>query len=140
MGIKGMELKPCPFCGGEAEEYSTTGSLLSHMTYWTIRCKTCGGHGEITTHPKSATEAWNRRYEPPNEPLTLEELREMVNEPIWIVFDGSDHPKGASHWYLFHGYLSGTYVVTGFIDTWKLKRSAYGKTWLAFRRRPEEEK
>ncbi|MGN0654432.1 MAG: Lar family restriction alleviation protein [Oscillospiraceae bacterium] len=50
------ELKPCPFCGGEADFIGDTS---------TIKCKTCGG-AFICTSPLisrlDAKEAWNRRY------------------------------------------------------------------------------
>lgn len=48
------ELKPCPFCGGEAAFVGTA----------TIKCKSCGG-AFIITNPcisrLEAKEAWNRR-------------------------------------------------------------------------------
>lgn len=66
----------------------------------------------------------------PNDPLTLEELREMDGEPVWIAkMDGS-----GGVWML---------VDAGY----ELCREAHGelavfencgKTWLAYRRRPEE--
>ena len=67
---------------------------------------------------------------PPNGPLTLEELREMDGEPVWIVsIDGRNNPC----WML--------------VDVrYELCREAHGgmtvfenlgKTWLAYRRRPE---
>ena len=66
---------------------------------------------------------------PPNSPLTLEELREMEGEPVWITrMDGS----------------GGVWML---VDTeYALCREAHGemavfencgKTWLACRRRPE---
>lgn len=47
------ELLPCPFCGGEAEEYAIAGCGM-------IRCGNCGASigGTFT---KDATEAWNTR-------------------------------------------------------------------------------
>lgn len=49
------ELKPCPFCGGEAAFLGTT---------CTIKCKQCGG-AFIATNPVVArmeiAAAWNRR-------------------------------------------------------------------------------
>jgi Lar family restriction alleviation protein len=54
-GVSGMsELKPCPFCGGEAEatEYNDSD--------YTIMCKNC--HAEIGWREKAeAIAAWNRR-------------------------------------------------------------------------------
>ena len=52
---KMAELKPCPFCGGEAAFLGTT---------CTIKCKQCGG-AFIATNPVVArmeiAAAWNRR-------------------------------------------------------------------------------
>ncbi len=56
-----MELKPCPFCGGKAEECTESGGLFNPMCYWFIRCKMCGSAGKVTIHPKTAAEAWNHR-------------------------------------------------------------------------------
>lgn len=54
------ELKPCPFCGGEAAFIGDTR---------TIKCKHCGG-AFICTNPvitvKEVAEAWNRRVKVEN--------------------------------------------------------------------------
>lgn len=51
------ELKPCPFCGGEAAFLGTT---------CTIKCKQCGG-AFIATNPvmtrMETAAAWNRRVD-----------------------------------------------------------------------------
>lgn len=65
------ELRPCPFCGGEAElksHYlvSSVGWGKSYMTYH-VRCKVCENrtvafNGLDDLSPKDkAIEAWNRR-------------------------------------------------------------------------------
>lgn len=69
---------------------------------------------------------------PPNDRLTLEQLREMDGEPVWII------PMRGSGGF-------GTWML---VDTeYKLCREAHGemavfencgKTWLAYRRKPEE--
>lgn len=69
---------------------------------------------------------------PPNDPLTLEELREMDGEPVWII------PMSGS----------GGFCTWMLVDAeYELCREAHGemavfencgKTWLAYRRRPEE--
>lgn len=55
------ELKPCPFCGGEAEEISSHASLFNTRNCWAIRCKSCGANGGAAWHPKKAAENWNTR-------------------------------------------------------------------------------
>ncbi len=51
------ELKPCPFCGGEAkvENFEPWESL-----YW-VGCKKCGSTGERSKSLAGAINAWNRR-------------------------------------------------------------------------------
>ena len=99
-------LRPCPFCGGEAND-------------------------------------WNRRYEPPNEPLTLEELRQMDGEPVWCV-DGC----GNECWCLVNcedgfpcGYdnESGLWEGCFYGMAGDRKFGLHINGWLAYRRRPEEE-
>lgn len=65
----------------------------------------------------------------PNTPLTLEELQEMVGEPVWV--------KNAA---------GGRYAVvrscgkafTEFTDGGRPTNDKYGIYWLAYRRKPEE--
>ena len=70
---------------------------------------------------------------PTNPPLTLEELREMDGEPVWVVplndFD-----------ILPANYLVNAYEEQIVVDKFGayLDFEDYGKTWLAYRRRPEE--
>lgn len=70
----------------------------------------------------------------PNEPLTLEELREMVNQPVWVQFP--DFPEYGS-WRIVVGvnteggertlYCWGDYTCRD-----------YGETRLAYRRPPKD--
>ena len=63
------ELKPCPFCGGEAElRTGMEGSLVPHLAYALCTCKKCGSNSASfndTAHNGKyvfdAIEAWNRR-------------------------------------------------------------------------------
>lgn len=73
-----------------------------------------------------------------NEPLTLEELREMDGEPVWAeVLDG-----GASR----YAFVDAGCELIRFFTTRRgvacecIGRhfKTYGKTWLAYRRKPEE--
>lgn len=51
------ELKPCPFCGGEARLYNPLESTM-HFVY----CNNCSAQGRGNTKAE-AIEAWNRRVE-----------------------------------------------------------------------------
>lgn len=70
---------------------------------------------------------------PPNAPLTLEELREMDGEPVWLTPLGEDFEDG---WYIIISidkqrlHCFQLYSMLFF--------EHYGKTWLAYRRKPEE--
>ena len=72
---------------------------------------------------------------PPNEPLTLEQLREKVGQPVWVQTPGI--PK------------YGRWVIVAGVDTEDGQRTLYcqgdytcrnyGRDWLAYRRPPEGE-
>ena len=66
-----------------------------------------------------------RKTEPPNPPLTLEELREMGGKPYWHVGLQKDSPP--PHWNI----LDPLYAR-------HIEDYGYGKRWLAYRRKPEE--
>ena len=71
----------------------------------------------------------------PNEPLTLEQLREMDGEPVWIA---NPDALGYGRW----GIVDGVYQAED--DQVLMLRGDYschyyGKTWLAYRRPPEGE-
>lgn len=67
---------------------------------------------------------------PPNDPLTLEELREMDGEPVWISY--------------FAGGPNVCMLVDAKHDVCRVAHGGFavfenlGRTWLAYRRKPEE--
>lgn len=64
-------------------------------------------------------------------PLTLEELQQMDGEPVWIVWpDGRIESK----WWIVGNY---DWHMMEFNDDTSMKRY-YGKTWNAYRHKPEE--
>ena len=77
---------------------------------------------------------------PPNEPLTIEQLREMDGEPVWCKWLlPEDRAIEQGKWCI---------VISGDKAGLEIKRPAeygchfckiddYGKTWLAYRRPPE---
>lgn len=79
-----------------------------------------------------------RHRKPPNDPLTLDELREMDGEPVWCVDD-----CGNGHWMIVHVYGDAPEQVecvfrTNYVwDGYKYRmRGGFG--WRAYRRKPEE--
>lgn len=61
---------------------------------------------------------------PPNEPLTLEELREMGGQPYWHVGLREESPP--PHWNILDPFYA------KHIEDYR-----YGENWLAYRRPPE---
>lgn len=71
-----------------------------------------------------------------NDPLTLDDLQKMNGEPVWIQLIDS---RKSGHWAIVAGvdtkygektlYLEGNFTCRD-----------YGKTWLAYRHKPEEGK
>lgn len=70
---------------------------------------------------------------PENKPLTLEQLRQMDGEPVWI--DGKDY----GGWTIFKA--SANKQVARCLDNVNLSyyMDDYCKTWLAYARKPEKE-
>lgn len=58
------DLKPCPFCGGEAKVERSLRSFTPELweTYDYAKCKKCGARVEGADEAE-AIEAWNARYE-----------------------------------------------------------------------------
>ena len=105
------ELKPCPICGGRfqpfKDNYGKCGAYCTECgMYFGVELE-CGvelhdGWKAQFKNEKALTDALNRRAQPAsepkgaeidpviNEPLTLDELRGMNGEPVWVTHkDGS---------------------------------------------------
>ena len=67
-----------------------------------------------------------------NPPLTLEELRGMAGEPVWTMFSGMTDDCG------YRVILRIGAFFVEFTDGRHLPVARYGKTWLAYRMKPEE--
>lgn len=88
------ELKPCPFCGGKA----TISKTIDGMN-WQIVCRgECRCMSAYFAQKEKAIATWNRRPAPENKPLTLEQLRQMDGEPVWVVFAGNVDWPPKAHW------------------------------------------
>lgn len=134
------ELKPCPFCGREEPvlqmRYIQGTANRKHYCY---ECPAC--RGTRNTWYKSvlkAVKGWNRRARPANEPLTLDELRAMGGQPVWIV----EYPDWG-HWELSAD--AADYLCDRDPDFYGMKHDdpagKYGLHvlgWLAYRTKPKE--
>ena len=72
---------------------------------------------------------------PPNEALTLEELRGMYEVPVWV--QNLEEPT-KSQWRLLY-WDRGKYLVLQGISVRGYLLEEYGESWLAYRRPPEGE-
>lgn len=64
---KEMKLKPCPFCGGEAEVYIRAEFAYSPMlsgiaNAFGVRCKKCNAYTIHAPDEEDSIIKWNRRY------------------------------------------------------------------------------
>ena len=121
----------CCRCGGPLVTYYCEDRL--HL----IVCEKCGTLALTkAVAPQVAANLTLRKpsITPPNEPLTLDELREMDGEPVWVVMVDKKF-SGLNGWYLVHH--GSAYLAR--IDDWELDDDKYGVEWLAYRRPPEGE-
>ena len=72
----------------------------------------------------------------PNDPLTLEELREMDGEPVWVV-TGSVINAGRGCWDICDWWDKNTVMFP--YSGEQPRVDDYGITWTAYRRKPEGE-
>ncbi len=71
---------------------------------------------------------------PPNEPLTWNELGNMIEKPVYIV----ELEDGESCWVLVHTVDDIKALFVSAFDQYDYgNRELYGQTWLAYRRLPE---
>ena len=79
------DLKPCPFCGGEALLRERYIQGIANRKHYRRECRHCKAtFADWYRSMKKADEAWNRRAQPANEPLTIEQLKQMDGEPVWV--------------------------------------------------------
>ena len=85
-------------------------------------------HDDLCTVELAKT--WNRRAQQSNEPLTLEELREMRGEPVYVV-------NGKSSWWDIVDFVAGGWLYLRVANKTGLAIDGYSNAWLAYRRKPE---
>ena len=76
------------------------------------------------------------------EPLTLDELREMDGEPVWVhTFSAIKKKTNVAQWAILEtvGSANATFLRAGVNSRLTKWFCNYGNTWLAYRQKPEEE-
>ena len=166
------ELKPCPNCGSENIAVgSDEGTVYRRNTAFgdltrsvpTVRWAYCVDCGCVAPAEKvnnfdgfykpdeqedalnRAISAWNRRAQPANEPLTIEQLREMEQrgEGIYVTHaDGSPIFRGKQYTAAVLDRIAafgamGYHLQAIYGRGLTLTEDDCGKTWLAYRRPPE---
>ena len=141
------ELKKCPFCGGETKiksRYIGYGSIgLGAHDWFTVSCQECHAKSDECADAEQAITAWNRRAqesEPPaNEPLTLSELYDTDNEPLY--FHCTVGAWRVNGWHIVKPInYDGAHFKDVRLDNNDERVESlynYGITWTAYRAKPE---
>ena len=140
------EFNLCPFCEGKVELKPKDLMAIPAETYYHGRCSECFAVGPASKSKAGAVAAFNHRAQPANElvriaykldnePLTLKQLQQMDGEPIWITFFGDEENSQQNRWGILGKSVTGTFGI--WEDGLVLKEIDYGKTWIAYRRKPE---
>ncbi len=134
--------KYVPAMGGEALRMGADALRAQHEKTNQHPCINCGigwgsanGNGVTTceeTCEKFAAYMAQQERES-NKPLTLEELREMDGEPVWVVRK-REYADGDYGYCVMNDFIA---EVPGISHTW-FDLKDYGKTWLAYRHKPKE--
>lgn len=118
----------------------TKEELLSALRRMTVpdrhQCLGCGYEHSCGIHGCAVIKAaiqWIEVAEAPNGPLTLDELRQMDREPVWVEFPKCPEATG---WMLVD--VTRHCVYNGLLGDFDFGNC--GKTWLAYRGKPEEGK
>ena len=117
----------CDICGREIP----VGELCYGLKKGNCICKDCCTGFENCTF----TLAPAPTLTPPNEPLPLEQLREMDGEPVWIV-DVGPHKWYGPGWAI----VDRDNCLVRTAKNWNpVFFESYGERWLAYRRPKEEQ-
>ena len=85
-GFMEPELKPCPFCRGEAKIKRVTGSI----NYRYVKCSSCGARTKEWFGVDVAVKTWNTRVYPPEVQDAVE--KNKPKKPI--LFNEKDPEEG----------------------------------------------
>lgn len=134
------KLKPCPFCGGEAR-YNRK-QISQGCVIIGYDCEQCRAAAPVFTGPAaieksmkiSAAKAWNHRAQQPSEPLTVDELRQMIGQWVWVE---SKDVLCSNGWYRVEPQFRKTISLAG-ADGTIYETSITSGDSAAYHRPPEE--
>ena len=115
----------CPYCG----------NLITYNSFFDVfYCSKCGGFFKQATVMECNDL---------NEPLTLDELRQMDGEPVWVSVSNNWRESGVSEgWCIVRFHSEDDRVRVYVYDTRHGARffaqQDYGESWIAYRQKPEE--
>ena len=116
------------------ERAQVRGKMIERWKYHWDRIYDGAGITHWMPLPAPPGEGNNVPNEPPNEPLTWNELGNMVEKPVYIV----ELEDGESCWVLVHTVDDIKALFVSAFDQYDYgNRELYGQTWLAYRRPPE---
>lgn len=69
------------------------------------------------------------------QPITIDELRQMDGQPVWVVPLDPEHANTAWEEYCV---LDGDEADAPGIEYWAWSLKEYGETWIAYRHKPEK--
>lgn len=123
-GSVGAGCDGCPFENSGAFDEDWCGDAL-------VRAAADRLEGYVDRCKRYADEIMELREQQSNDPLSLDELRQMDGEPVWVVWlDGRLksrwHIVGSSLWIEMFTEWDGAFSLD------------YGKTWLAYRHKTED--
>ena len=127
-GWHGFCTHKCSHCSRQLDIYYCESRL------YLVRCKHCRIVSLVEArNPNEAAEKVSHCAAPENKPLTLEQLRQMDGEPVWVKeIDGT----GCVEWTIID-IGAQTEMLKALSPDTGYKEYNYGKTWLAYRRPPE---
>ena len=122
-------------CEYENDPWSCLSYALHHEGWGDCPLCTDGAYSTMGRMLFDTAEDAISALSPPNEPLTLDELREMEGEPVWIV-DVGPHKWYGPGWAI----VDRDNCLVSTVKNWNaVFFESYGERWLAYRRPPEGE-
>ena len=123
----GFRAYKCSRCGRQLDIYYCESRL------YLVRCKHCRIVSLVEArNPNEAAEKVSHCAQQPNEPLTIDELRKMKGQPVWIVL--LNIAKQSRYEIVTEVHEDGIWMACADDDNDYAAFGLYGKTWLAYRR------